>query len=278
MKVYITLLSTLSYLPGVIALHESLKQVESSYSLWVSLSTNIPNNVDDQLKQLGMHVVRLPESLEIPTALKKKSGHWGNTFDKLHLFGLTNFDKMVYLDSDMIVLTNIDELFDKPHMSAVAAGHLIHPEWKRLNSGLMVIEPQDRLPEKIADRLQQALEETALIGGEALGDQDLINAFYSDWPMTKSLHLDDGYNIFYSHLDGYIENHGYSLPIINNTGTNVRAIRVVHFVGPNKPWMKWAGVRHFYNTFRKRKNNKWQKKIFNKYVLFFKELRSEKVS
>jgi glycogenin len=268
MKAYITLLSTMSYLPGVIVLNESLKQVKSSYLLWVGISENIPVSVDDELKQHGMHVVRLPASIEIPDAFK--SGHWGNTFDKLHLFGLTNFTKMVYLDSDMIVMTNIDELFEKPHMSAVAAGRLMHPEWKRLNSGLMVIEPQDQLPEKIAGALPQALQETALIGTGALGDQDLINAFYSDWPDTKALHLDDGYNIFYSHLDSYIENHGYSLPVINNTGS--KSIRVVHFIGPNKPWMKWAGIKHFYNTLRRRKATKWERKVFVKYLLCFRKL------
>ena len=36
------------------------------------------------------------------------NGHWGYTFDKIHLFGLHEFSKLVYVDSDMIVRANMD--------------------------------------------------------------------------------------------------------------------------------------------------------------------------
>lgn len=274
MRAYVTLLSTMSYLPGVIVLHESLKQVGASYSLWVGVSRTIPHHVDDELKKRGMCVIRLPASIKIPGALKEQSGHWGDTFDKLHLFGLTGFVKLVYLDSDMMVLVNIDELFDKPHMSAVAAGSLVFPAWTRLNSGLMVIEPEHQLPEKIAGTLQQAMKETSSLGNAALGDQDLINAYYPDWPDTKELHLDDGYNLFYSHMDAYIGSHGYQLTSDKCEGS--RTIRVVHFVGKNKPWMKWAVFRHFFKTCSKRNATKWQRQIFMIYTLFLKKIQSQK--
>ena len=35
----------------------------------------------------------------------------------LPLFGLPGYDKLVYVDSDMMILENIDELFDRPHLS-----------------------------------------------------------------------------------------------------------------------------------------------------------------
>ncbi|MDB5870411.1 MAG: hypothetical protein JWP96_2743 [Polaromonas sp.] len=270
MRAYVTLLSTLNYLPGVIVLYESLKQVNFSYSFWVGISTNIPPHVDSELTNRGMHVIRLPAGMEISGSLKEKSGHWSNTFDKLHLFGLMNFSKLVYLDSDMMVLKNIDELFEKPHMSAVAAGNLVYADWKRLNSGLMVIEPEHQLPEKIAAKLQQAIQEAASAGIERIGDQDLINVYYPDWPDAELLHLDQGYNVFYSHLDNYIENHGYSLPGENDMKEEL--VRVVHFVGHNKPWMKWSNLKHFYSTLGKRHSTQWERKLFSAYSLFLEKV------
>ena len=66
-----------------------------------------------------------------------ENNHWYRAFGKISIFNLETFNKIVYLDSDMQVVQNIDELFDKPHMSAVRAGEDL--DW--LNSGIMVIEP-----------------------------------------------------------------------------------------------------------------------------------------
>lgn len=263
MKAYITLLSTFDYLPGVMVLQESLRQVGSSYPLWVAISQRIPEDVETFLEDNGLEVIRVPKHIEIPSALKEKSGHWGNTFEKLHLFGLTNFEKLVYIDSDMMVLENIDELFDKPHMSAVAAGRLVHPGWRRLNSGLMVIVPQYHLPEKIAGALQKAISETQSLGNEYLGDQDVINAYYGEWQNLKNLHLDDGYNMFYSDIDAYANMHAYYFPPVRDE--KEKMIRVVHFVGRHKPWMNWAGPWYFYKALKKKTPSKLERKAFLMY-------------
>jgi glycogenin glucosyltransferase len=276
MRAYITLLSTMSYLSGVIVLCESLRRVKAGYPLCVALSSNIPVCVDELLRQKGLHIIRLPPSIDIPEELKKKSGHWGNTFDKLHLFSLTGFEKLVYLDSDMMVLTNIDELFDRPHMSAVAAGRLVNPQWERLNSGLMVIEPVPQLAEEIAATLGKALLELQLQGQESIGDQDLINAYYPEWPFSETLHLDEGYNMFYWDLDSYVNQHGYYFP--DAPGTQARLVRVVHFVGPHKPWMKWAGFRYLFNALKKRPATKSERETFAMYHRLLKSVGMVQVS
>jgi glycogenin glucosyltransferase len=268
MRTYVTLLSTLSYLPGVVGLNHSLRQTGTSYPLLVAVSADMDPSVDARLKEQGMDVLRLPPSLALPRAIKDKSGHWGHTFDKLHLFDLTEFSKLVYLDSDMMILTNIDELFDKPHMSAVAAGRRIHADWTRLNSGLMVIEPEQGLSSRIASMLDQAMEEAAARGVRALGDQDLINAYYPDWPQSSHLHLDDGYNVFFNHADRYIEAHNYQFPgdeMPSAKKPDSGVIRVLHFVGANKPWMPWAPVRHFKETWRNRQSSRWERRAFGMY-------------
>lgn len=270
MNAYITLLSTLDYLPGVLALHESLCQVDAAYPLQVAVSRSIPEHVDSLLQKKGMAVVRLPEAIEIPAMFQEKSGHWNHTFDKLHLFGLTDFNKLVYLDSDMMVLTNIDELFGKPHMSAVAAGRMVHPSWRRLNSGLMVIKPEEGLPERMSATLQKAITDVQAMGSESLGDQDIINAYYNEWPYLKNLHLDDGYNMFYSDIDAYVDKHGYVLP--PEYGHDSRVVRVVHFVGRHKPWMPWVGLRYLVNSMKRKTSAKWEREVFYMYRKILKNI------
>jgi glycogenin glucosyltransferase len=271
MKTYVTLLSTENYLPGALALHASMRRVESSHPLLVALSPSIAPPVAALLRGAGMQVLTLQRGLDLPQMLRERSGYWGHTFDKVQLFGLTDYEKLVYVDSDMMVLANIDALFDKPHMSAVAAGQLVHADWRRLNSGLMVIEPDRRLPAAIAGSLESALAYAAATGSSRIGDQDLINAYYATWPDTVELHLDEGYNVFHSHLDEYIERYDYRLPQ-PGPGTG-RLVRLMHFIGARKPWMQGALARHWLEVVRLGGAAQWEHKLFAAYRSLLHEAR-----
>jgi len=266
MKAYITLLSTMNYMPGVITLAKSLKQVQAAVPLIVGLSASIPAEAENLLKSRGIDTLRLPSDSPLPPMPGQIHHHWTHTFDKIHFFGLTQFKKLVYLDSDMMVLNNIDALFEKPHMSAVAAGRLIHADWTRLNSGLMVIKPEEGLQSRIASMLEPAMDRAAKVGNKAIGDQDLINEFYKDWPLQLNLHLDDGYNVFHYHADAYIKDHGYGLTTTSQPLNNplLKPIQVLHFVGPVKPWTKRAVARHVLSSF-KSDTSSWERKAFSMY-------------
>ena len=278
MRAYITLLSTESYLPGVLALHESLKRTATPYPLVTAISAHIAPEIDTVLVAAGIIVRRIPETTAIPKDMVENNGHWGHTFDKVHLFSLPGFDKLVYVDSDMIVLENMDEIFDKPHMSAVAAGLLVESDSYRLNGGLMVIEPEARLADGIFATLPKALAEVATMGGHAIGDQDLINAYYPDWRTTPELQLDQGYNLFQCYLDSYIEKHGFTLPQHLSEGSekNGQAIKIVHFIGPRKPWMKGAVIRQYWRLLKNGSAVKWEHKLFSVYKKLLDDSRPAK--
>lgn len=267
MRAYITLLSTENYLPGVLALHKSLKRTGTPYSFVSAVSSHIAPEIDPLLENAGIIVRRIPKTTLIPKDMVDNNGHWGHTFDKVHLFGLPGFDKLVYADSDMIVLENMDELFDKPHMSAVAAGLLVDSSFTRLNGGLMVIEPEDKLADRIFETLPKALAEVAEMGGKAIGDQDLINAYYPEWRTTPELQLGQGYNMFQCYLDQHIEEHGFRLPqhFSQAPGNNGQPIKIVHFIGPRKPWMKGAVIRQYWRLLKYGRAVKWEHKLFSEY-------------
>ena len=275
MRAYCTLLSTESYLPGVLALHESLKRTGTPHPFMTAVSAHIAHDIDGVLGQAGIIVRRIPESTAIPKEMIENNGHWGHTFDKVHLFGLHEFEKLVYVDSDMIVLDNMDELFDKPHMSAVPAGLLVHKDWTRLNGGLLVIEPEEKLADGIFAMLPQALAEVAAMGLTASGDQDLLNAYYPHWRTTPELQLDQGYNMFQCYLDVHIERHGFRLPhkFSKRSGEGGQPIKIVHFIGARKPWMKGAVIRQYWRVLKNGRAVKWEHKLFAEYKKLLDDIR-----
>jgi glycogenin glucosyltransferase len=231
MRSYVTFLSTDDYLDGALVLNASLKRVGSKFGLLALLVGNVSPESEALLNAFGIKTKRVAGKINVPEEVlqanvKQNLRYWNNVFEKLFIFDLTEFDKIVYIDSDMLVLRNIDTLFDSPNMSAVAAGRNFpgNEDWIDLNAGLMVVEPQAGLWQEIVDVLPEACKTGALVS-----DQTLLHQYYKDWPRAKALHLDEGYNIFADMLDYYAEHLGYRL-------TGKKKIAIVHFIGEIKPW------------------------------------------
>lgn len=232
--IYATVLSTESYLPGVIKLYKSIKKTKSSYPFVCVCSMNITDSTMTCLKEQGIECLQLDRCAieDISTFnFSKEQEHWKYTFDKLLLFGLTQYKRIVYLDSDMIVLENIDELFSYKSFSAVAAGKLVHPEWDRLNSGILVIEPDVKAMDKMLE-LIPVVYEKRLEQGQMTGDQDVMNEYKKDWSASAELILPESYNVFFKYLHLYHKKFGFCY----HNNDREKSIKVVHFVGRTKPW------------------------------------------
>jgi alpha-N-acetylglucosamine transferase len=239
---YVTVLSTDNYLPGALALNESLRQCKSKYSLYVLVGSKVSSTVQDMLAKANISTIQLP-SVDIPEQIRLANvasdhhQHWLGVFEKLFVFSLPQFDKVVFLDSDMLVIKNIDELFEKPHMSAVIAD--VSPNKQDsidLNAGLIVIEPAADLTDRLLATLPGAFEHEKrwrLAAGRppSMGVQSVINLFWSEWITHTHLHLDRKYNVITNHLDYYVRTLGYRW-------RGPDGIHVLHFIGQVKPWMR----------------------------------------
>jgi glycogenin len=232
---YITVLSTDSYVEGVIVLHRSLMQSGTTYPFLVLTTPNLADRTFQLLNHHGI-VYRPIPPIVLDTALPSHQARWQATYSKLQIFNQIQFDKLVYLDADMLVYHNLDDLFSQPHMAAVNAGGQLpeYASWTEFNSGLMVIEPSWQLYEDMLAKLP----ELYLPAG---GDQDFLNAYYPDWPHQPEKHLDHSYNIFHEHVDRYQQLYGYELNGGKRKGdwssADRKAIKVIHFVGERKPWL-----------------------------------------
>jgi glycogenin glucosyltransferase len=216
---YVSLLTTDRYVPGARVLHHSLK-TRSQYPFLLLITPNISEPARQELARSGIRYA-VVHPIANPTGVKW--GHrWFYNYSKLHIFGLLGLDKIVFLDADMLVTQNIDDLFQRPHMSAVNAGGLL-PEkksWIQFNGGLLVVEPS---PALFQDMLAKV---GAIEGGRRGGDQGFLHAYYSRWPEQGELHLDHRYNLFHVHLDRHHELFNWSL----------EDMKVIHYASEVKPW------------------------------------------
>ena len=250
---YATILSTDSYLPGVLALYKSIKKTNTKVSDFVVIvNQDIKKETINRLEQNGIVVKTMPK-VNVPKEIKARNKlipHWNNTFDKFNIFNLTDYDKVVYLDSDIYVAENIDELFKKQNMSAVVSGKSYNrnKNWNELNSGVMVIEPREGIIDRLIDKMNYIskrkkklkkshkngkgkyfskvklleLRDRICKSFKGIGDQDVLEEYF-DWKNRPELHLNESFNVFANNADYYKE----------KLGINPKCY---HFIGAKKPW------------------------------------------
>ena len=232
---YVSILTSDNYVYGIALLLESLRLVGAQYPLHVLITKNISAAVIEYLHQLGV-TIQLVDDIPITKNIfihnekinKSLALTWKNCWTKFKIFDLTQFDKIVFFDADIMVLKNVDHLFARSHMTAAQDGEYfgLWPDNPHFNSGCLVIEPNHELFKKILNFANNYQIDEKIVD-YVFADQELLNQYYNNWPNQKELHLNKYYNIFPPYLqeldkEDIIEN-GYFL----------------HFVG-RKPWTFWV--------------------------------------
>ncbi len=240
---YVTMSTSENYLPGLMAMYISLRQTGTHIPLYAMLPHDLVDaepNVTANLQKSGINIIEYNHSIEIPQQLVDNNAHQGDhrfshTFDKLLVFGLTQFDKIVFLDADIHILHPLDHLFDLPHMSAMVAGRSYpgNEDWIDLTSGIMTIIPQYGLVEKIESMIPQVIKQKG-----ACGDQDILQAYYSDWTQHHELDIGEKYGIIAGYASYYERHLGYKY---TNLIDDPKSVAIIHYAGERKPWMQhWS--------------------------------------
>ncbi|CAA7268247.1 unnamed protein product [Cyclocybe aegerita] len=73
---------------------------------------------------------------------------WSESLTKLHIFGLTDYTRVIYLDSDGLALRNMDHLFLAPQ-AHIALPRAYWLDQDQLASHVMVITPSDALLSRV---------------------------------------------------------------------------------------------------------------------------------
>ncbi|KAI5295395.1 hypothetical protein KEM52_001522 [Ascosphaera acerosa] len=150
-RVWTTLITNTEYLPGLLSLNHSLQRVGSRYPLVALYTDSFPPEGHAALDVRGILKERIPYLL--PSMHKDYSNdtRFYDCWSKLAPFGLVQYDRVVQLDSDMLVLNNMDELMDLEldAPSLCGQGRLGVP-----NGGLQVVNPSKAAYAEILSRLQ----------------------------------------------------------------------------------------------------------------------------
>ncbi|KAG6816287.1 hypothetical protein H0H87_007230 [Tephrocybe sp. NHM501043] len=261
---YVTLLTKTSYLAGTLVLDYGLRAVNSKYPLVVMVTPTLPSEARDVLRNHGI-LTREVDSLQPKEGSHSLSTHdarFADTWTKLRGFELVEYDRIVLLDCDMIVLKNMDELMDlelandeiaATHVCACNPRRLAHypADWisancahtavtdptalpppitktsprpyGQLNSGTVVLNPSTKLSEGIIHFLSTSDK----IAEFSFPDQDLLTAYFDGtW---KPL------NWYYNALR--------TLRYIHTNLWKDEEVRCLHYILPDKPWQSRATRR-----------------------------------
>ena len=131
-------------------------------------------------KWIGPDNVRATDKNYIRDMVSGDDGLWAHVFSKLEAFNLTEFDKLIVLDNDILIRRNIMHWFEYPAPAATQSRGSI--EW---NSGAMVIEPNEQLYKTMLDYLpktrvfQKGKEYRDDPFNSGMGHQGFISAFFT---------------------------------------------------------------------------------------------------
>ena len=132
---YITLISTNQYIYPAVTLITSMKWVNPRYPLYIMVTPNITEENRRILKVLGYKIINIEEFIPAEyyrifttTDMTQYKGHgtslsevgWVHTFSKLKVWELIQFDKVCFLDIDLLILKNIDEVFNYPEFTCTS--------------------------------------------------------------------------------------------------------------------------------------------------------------
>ncbi|XP_034000278.1 glycogenin-1a isoform X1 [Trematomus bernacchii] len=217
-QAFVTLATTDNYAKGAMVLGQSLRNHNTTKKLVALIGPHVAEPCRDVLGTIfdEVRVVDVLDSGDVAHLSLMKRPDLGVTFTKLHCWTLTHYSKCVFMDADTMVLSNIDELFEREELSAAP-----DPGWPDcFNSGVFVFTPSNETHEKL---ITFCSENGSFDGG----DQGVLNSYFNTWA-TKDIskHLPFIYNLSSISIYSY-------LPAFKQYGHDAK---VVHFLGKVKPW------------------------------------------
>ncbi|CAF3765943.1 unnamed protein product [Rotaria sp. Silwood1] len=244
---WVTLICNDEYLPGVLALVRSLKRSKTIYPLVVIIvEDNVSQDAQQQIKNEECSIKYVQGLYPNQELSDLAAQHFMFAWTKLRAFQMTDIaDKCVFLDSDMIVLQNLDEVFqleDDPDFAAVQTcicnpGKIsTYPEFwnpsncpyshndlstiddrgRMFNGGFFLFHPNENVFQEMLKCLN-----TWDLSQFKFAEQDFLNKFYEkNWKSLPSI-----YN---------------ALKTFSITHPNIwdlSKIKIIHYLNA-KPWNK----------------------------------------
>ncbi|KAH9969000.1 nucleotide-diphospho-sugar transferase, partial [Russula dissimulans] len=255
---YVTLLTKESYLPGALTLERCLKSVQSRYPLVLLVTPSLSQRTRDALIRHGTQVREIqPLRSDSGPNIVAHDERFADTWSKLRVFELVEFDRVVMLDSDMIVMRNMDELMEiELPADWIAAAHvcacnprklthypedwipancaytpLVHPSGHTQPTSILPSSPRPHTllnsglvvltpSTTLARAVVDFLHASPLVPKFTFFDQDLLATFFQGkWKPLP-----------------WVYNALKTLRMIHKNIWRDEEVRCLHYILPDKPW------------------------------------------
>lgn len=213
-EAYATILhSAHDYVCGAIAAAQSIRMVGSTRDLVILVDETISEYHRSGLELAGWKV-RTIKRIRNPKAEKDAYNEWN--YSKFRLWQLTDYDKIIFIDADLLILRNIDFLFGMPEISATGNNGTL------FNSGVMVIEPSNCTFQLLMNHINE-------IESYNGGDQGYLNEIFTWWHRIPK-HINFLKNFWIG------DDEVVKLKKTRLFAAEPPVLYVLHYLG-NKPWM-----------------------------------------
>ncbi|KAG6517245.1 UDP-glucuronate:xylan alpha-glucuronosyltransferase 1-like [Zingiber officinale] len=165
-EAYATILHSADvYVCGAIAAARSIRLSGSKRDLVILVDDTVGDHHRSGLAAAGWKIKTVTR-IRNPKAERDAYNEWN--YSKFRLWQLTDYDKLIFIDADLLVLRNIDFLFTMPEIAATGN------DAAYFNSGVMVVEPSNCTYRLLMDHI----DEIESYNG---GDQGYLNEIFTWW-------------------------------------------------------------------------------------------------
>lgn len=154
---FVTLVTTEPYVVGALVLGHSLRSTTTTSIINSDLVCMVTEAVSPSSRQALLQV--FDRCVEVPK-WDSNDAHGlallgrpelGQTLTKLHIWRLTEYEKAVFLDADMLIVKDIGDVMERPELSACA--DIGWPDC--FNSGLFVCVPSEATFRALVEHCQR---------------------------------------------------------------------------------------------------------------------------
>ena len=183
-KSFITYLCNDFFVPGAVALINSLKANETKYEVSCMITEGVSDEGRETLLKYGYTLIDIEKIVPNRTEGIKdryRENSW-MMFTKLNLWRLLEYDKLVFLDADCLAIDNVDEMMDMPSVSAVK-----DIGYGGISAGVLILEPDQQIFDDMMSNLDNDVYDNTY------SDQSFLNWYLKDRKMWNEIPIQ--YNV-----------------------------------------------------------------------------------
>ncbi len=219
-----TVVTSADYVIGAMVLGHSLRKSGWKHDMVVLVTAEVGARDRARLKQLWHHVLETEHVANPNSSNELGLEAFATCYTKLRVWELTQYDHVVYLDADTIVLGSLEPLLERSCFAAAPC-----PSAPDLfNTAVMVLQPS---AEKFGE-MESLIRTLPSYDG---GDQGFLNSYFADW-FTGPAESRLPYQYNTARLSCFYK------PSWTRFTSDMR---VLHYFGPAKPWSFSSRIAQF---------------------------------